>query len=493
MTDASVGGWDEGWDEGAAPPRVVRRAAPRARPLLWLYWVLVAAVVVEVLVAGQDLPAQTAGAAAMIAGASLLPAYLWCAGRVGGLPVFPVFAVTFLWTYALPLLTGHPVVMRYAPEDHLVAGATVSGFLLLATAVWAALGWARRAPRRTLLVLAGGRAVPWLVASLGVEAALWMSTRAGWVSLEGGTFSIVAGAIVGVTTVASFVLPYLWSKGQLTGRATAVAVVLFVANVVTSLTGLLLVNALAKAASALIGMLLGGRRPRLLPIALLLACVVPLHYGKHQMRGRYWFGDARGTTVTPLEYPAFFGEWYGYSLENIRRGGEGETKTESFATRASLLQLFLLARERQAAGTEPLAGATYAIIPTLLVPRALMPDKPASHEGTYLLNIRYGLQRRQDTYTTTIGWGLLNEAYGNFGYAGVAGLALVLGTLLGAYARWTYQLPALSARFLGGVLVLAMAFQTEFSSGVLVASLFQSLVALGALLVLLGVRPQVVP
>ena len=91
-----------------------------------------------------------------------------------------------------------------------------------------------------------------------------------------------------------------------------------------------------------------------------------------------------------------------------------------------------------------------------------MPDKPASHEGTSLLNIHYGLQRREDTRTTTIGWGIFNEAYGNFGYAGLIGLALIVGATLGAYARWTRDVPELSVRFLIAVVVLALAFQTEF-------------------------------
>lgn len=139
-----------------------------------------------------------------------------------------------------------------------------------------------------------------------------------------------------------------------------------------------------------------------------------------------------------------------------------------------------------------LQGASYAIIPTLLVPRVLAPDKPTSHEGTTLLNIHYGLQRRDDTVTTTIGWGLFNEAYGNFGYAGVVGLGVVLGLAFGAFARWTQDVPELSARFLAGVLVLSIAFQTEFSAGVLVTSLFQSAVAVVGLMLLLGARRIVV-
>jgi hypothetical protein len=52
--------------------------------------------------------------------------------------------------------------------------------------------------------------------------------------------------------------------------------------------------------------------------------------------------------------------------------------------------------------------------------------------------------------------------------------------------------PELSARFLLAVLVLAAAFQSEWSASVLVTNLFQSTVALGGLLMVLGARPRVV-
>src|SRR5206468_2846385 len=84
------------------------------------------------------------------------------------------------------------------------------------------------------------------------------------------------------------------------------------------------------------------------------------------------------------------------------------------------MQLLLFVQAASPDDVPFMDGETYAILPTLLVPRILMPNKPASHEGTYLLNIHYGIQTRDDTAKTTIGFGLLNEAFANFGYIGIA-------------------------------------------------------------------------
>ena len=52
------------------------------------------------------------------------------------MPVFPVFALPFLWTYGLQLLVHHPDVELYSPVSHLSAALTISSFLGLGTFVW---------------------------------------------------------------------------------------------------------------------------------------------------------------------------------------------------------------------------------------------------------------------------------------------------------------------------------------------------------------------
>lgn len=133
-----------------------------------------------------------------------------------------------------------------------------------------------------------------------------------------------------------------------------------------------------------------------------------------------------------------------------------------------------MTQEKTAQDLPYLNGSTYATIPNLLVPRFLNAKKIASQEGSYILSIHYGLQTRADTLTTTIGWGLLNEAYANFGYLGCALLAVVLGSFYGQATRWSMHTPLLAARSLFSVVLLSFAFQTEFIAGVYFASLMQA-------------------
>ena len=55
---------------------------------------------------------------------ALLPAWLWSAGRVPGLPVFPLYAATYLVTHALQFLLAEPRLKDYPPEAILRAALT---------------------------------------------------------------------------------------------------------------------------------------------------------------------------------------------------------------------------------------------------------------------------------------------------------------------------------------------------------------------------------
>jgi len=210
------------------------------------------------------------------------------------------------------------------------------------------------------------------------------------------------------------------------------------------------------------------------------------------MRSKYWFGGQGGgqaVIIQPWQYPAWFAEWAGYSIDYFNRQSNSDLpkseEKQSLLERSSVIQLFLLAQDKTPQIVPYLNGATYAIIPELLVPRFLSLNKISSHEGTHLLNIHYGKQTREDTARTTIGWGLLAEAYANFGELGCAGLAVVLGVIYGQTTKWTINAPLLSDRSLLGIVMISFAFQTEFSAGVYIAALFQSVVVLGVLVFVL--------
>jgi hypothetical protein len=154
---------------------------------------------------------------------------------------------------------------------------------------------------------------------------------------------------------------------------------------------------------------------------------------------------------------------------------------QPLSERVGLMHLLLKVLDESPQPVPYLNGESYLIIPELLVPRLLAPGKIAAHEGTTLLNVHYGLQTREDTLTTTIGWGMLNEAAANFGAAGTIGLFLFFGSLYGWVTRFALGAPILSLRMLIAVTFMVFAVQTEFTAGVYFSALFQSLVSLVAL------------
>jgi hypothetical protein len=89
-------------------------------------------------------------------------------------------------------------------------------------------------------------------------------------------------------------------------------------------------------------------------------------------------------------------------------------------------------------------GETYALLPSMLMPRFLEPEKTISQAGLNMLSVRYGLQTQEATSSTTIGWGLVAEAYANYGTTAVLVVGAFFGALCGALTRLSIGAPPLS-------------------------------------------------
>ncbi len=120
-------------------------------------------------------------------------------------------------------------------------------------------------------------------------------------------------------------------------------------------------------------------------------------------------------------------------------------------------------------------GATYEFIPRLLVPRFIDSQKGISHAGNQMLSVNYGLIELEYVGSVSIGWGLITEAYANFGYLGVAGLAIFLAVYYSIFTRLTVGVPMTSLRFVLGLLALAAATAQD-TMGIFVTSQFQGMV-----------------
>ncbi|BAY33441.1 hypothetical protein NIES2107_53370 [Nostoc carneum NIES-2107] len=463
----------------------------RQRKLLRGFWLVAFSLFIWELFFTNTTSLESNIGAILITAAALIPIYLWCSKRALGIPIFPLFALTFLWTYALPLVTNHPQVLQYSPNSHLFASITVTGFLCLGTFIW--FQFVKSAPPipKSYLTFKSGSGNTFLLFVLASSVLFNLFFLAGWLLIDGGMFALIRGIVLGLSALATFVLSYYFGTKELSQAQSLNFLFLMVAAIITNTATLLLVGAASQFLIAITGFVIGRKKIPTLLIIIMLLCFSFLNYGKGEMRAKYWFGG-ESAYVQPLDYPAWYSEWAGYSLNSLLINQNNDDLNQSYNSpeqasslqRSSVIHMLLLAQNKSPQEIPYLYGATYAILPQLLIPRIFDANKISSHEGTYLLNIHYGLQTREDTFTTTIGWGLLAESYANFGLFGCGGLAIILGLMYGQVTRWSINAPVLSANYLFAILVLTLCFQTEFSAGVYVAALFQGSISLGGVILL---------
>jgi hypothetical protein len=444
------------------------------RPLQ-AFWAGVAFLVVYLAFNVWNTPVAVLLAGILVVPCALLPVYLWCAGAVPGLPVFPLMSLTYLWTYCLPLFTQQGVVATYDVSAQLQAAITTILFLLTGTFAWWTVMRAPHHPPQEFLALRDSVAPKLFIFSLALCCLLQVALYGNWLPLPAGTFSIISSFSGSLSTVAVMVLAHRQGQRRLSDSEVKGFLTLLTIYLIITTTSLLLVNPMSVALIAIVSFTVGrGKVPVSACVLLVLICGF-LHIGKHPMRNTYWRADR--ATLQPIEYPMFYVEWIGYSLEALPQFliPSGERKGASLTERSSLLQMLLVVQTRSPGIVPFQNGDTYAIIPRLLVPRVIDPDKPWSHEGTYILAIAYGLQTREQTKTTTVGFGLLAESYANFGYFGVLLLGIVLGWFFAWSTRWCLNLPMTALRSMITLLILSLSFQSEVTAGVLVTTLAQSI------------------
>jgi len=478
--------------EGVSGEAVTLEPQQGSKRLLAAFWLTGCVVTAYILYLSfdSDAPLVRMLGAMPTAITAMFPAYAWCARHVRGVPIFPLFALTYLWTYAMPLVSQHPAIVVYDEVAVLAAGWTVTGFLMLATLAWYLFAASPAPVLRTERVLKENHGRAFFFAMIVSAGLFTMGVTGQWLELEAGVFSIVRSVLFASATVGLFALSYQWGKGDLPPTQRLAFAGAFVFYLLSQMSSLLLVGAIVAAGLVIVGYTTGRRY---FPWVWVLGAVMMfgfLHLGKGPMREQYW-----GPGPQPVQiwnYPGFFAEWFAYASEEINMTNS-TAPPQPIYERVSLAHLLLKVQSETPESVPYLYGATYAIVPRLLIPRILEPDKLIAHEGTTILNVHYRIQTREGTATTTIGWGLLNEAYANFGLLGVAGLGLLLGGMYGWVTRKTADASVLALRSLVAMTFAALAVQAEFTAGVYVSALFQSLISVWAASVFLMDRQPVQP
>jgi hypothetical protein len=409
----------------------------------------------------------------VIVALGFLPALLWIKGAQFGLPIFETFMATTVSGYGLPLVLGHEELKNYSVSTIRDAAIAVAAFQAVAIISHRMISafpkrtnfWSQSAVSGDISKLLGYGMLLTTAYAIVDQFTSWIPS-----DLEGP----VRATCFGLGIIATFVECRRWGLRELSRNKKISFAVQLLILVVFNLVGLYLVQAISILILALLGYVSGSKVFPVVAIVVVVPLFAVLHQGKSAMRAKYWEDKAPAPTL--LELPAFFGEWIEDGLARSETG-DTATKKVSLLDRTSLIQILCLVVSNTPERLPYLNGETYAQIPGQFVPRFFWPEKPVGHISTYTLSVYYGLQQVEDTQKTTIGFGLLSEAYANFGLFGACIIAFVFGASFKKFCGWAAESPILSYPGLILILLLAWSFQDELTLSIWLSSLYQGAVA----------------
>src|SRR3984893_6452781 len=393
----------------------------------------------------------------------LVAPFLWVSSGAFGIPVLPVISALSYVYYALPLLSGNTLAV-YRPEDLVWAALSVGLFLTAASlAVWPVFGVGRgrnkpppltRTPGKAQLIRA--RSLNNLATNdelyrlifIGLAAGILyqLSLASGVASYLGTAIGLVRSVAVTLTSLACYLTGFARGSGLLTGPRWFAALAGFLLVTALSMSGLFLVGGAVNIAAVLLGYVLAAKRIPWIMLGVVFVVLSILNAGKGSIRNEYWARDSQGLRDTSvLQVPGMIVDWFAACIS--APVSPRATQSPSLLERTSLLHMVLAVQEATPSIIPYLEGGTYALLPSMLMPRFLEPEKTESQAGLNLLSVRYGRQRAEDTYKTTLGWGMVAEAYANYGNPAV----IIVGALFGAFCGMLMRLSATA-----GPLSLAM-------------------------------------
>ncbi len=437
----------------------------------------------------------------LIALGTLIVLGLWRTGGIG-LPIVPLIAIQNLVVYGLPIVIGHEVLDSYPASDVTRAGVEVLIFSCCLAGAWR-LGMALFPPATALShALRGFKQessvrLKRLGFGLICGASLYLLLEsldllAGFLALvPEGSYSLITALVSAAGACGFFLVAMFVGTRDISVAGRFLFWGLLAGSCFINAAGFLLSTTTGLLAAVLIGLFWSSGRMPWRYVAVVILVLSFLNLGKFTMRDRYWtVEDEQAPHFTLGQMPSHYAEWIQASYDSIApespRGALPDSdgkpvKGQSLLERVNNLQNLLFVIDAMDAGhIPPLHGQTYELIPPLLMPRIFWPNKPRTHEGQILLNVHFGRQDLDATFQTYIAWGLLPEAYGNFGPR--AG-AICLGACLGLMFAWA---EAFSARklllslegFIAFTILLCMMSSYEMVASVLVTTVFQSVVVL---------------
>jgi len=403
---------------------------------------------------------------------AIAPTLVWARKMPYNYPFFEIFLGANLTSYGIPLISDRGSAAMFGEDVRCSAAGAVIVFELAAMATFYALRfrpgrsafWARSFLERPSPV--------WLGCALAATTVYAVVTTFYWYP-DSDIVGILRALTLGIATAVTFILSIMWGRGELQPGDKAFLVANLLLQFVVFGLSLVLRQGATLVLIGLAGYFFGRRRIPWLAGAACLALFAILNFGKYTMRGEYWFSGNRPNPEFS-DMGEFYADWIGAGLHGNKGKASGEA---NLLERSSLLQILCLVVSESPAPRPFLGGETYLQTLGQFVPRWVWPDKPRGHISTNTLSIYYGLQDDNATYSTTIAFGFLPEAYANYGYAGAVALAVIFSAGFRLMACWSKNSPLLSCGGVAVVMLTAWSFQTELTFSIWITSLGQALTA----------------
>ncbi len=398
---------------------------------------------------------------------ALLPLYLWLTADAPGLPTLPLTGALFVIYYAVPVFRDQ--LANQDPAELLYATVTVGVFLASATIMYAPfLRLARRRQRRNDLAgVAEPLTVELAFIGLAVGIAFYAASFAGWVEWLGSFAGVVRAVTLTFGSIGCYLVGDARARNLLRGEAWVAALCCLAAPSMLSINGLLLIGGVVNLLAAILGYVVGARRIPWMALAVVFGVISVFQAGKFDIRDDR-AGESAAVSLTAL--PGTIAEWFADGIGVLWSGGNEIDALE----RASLLWVVIRVEQATPDFVPYLDGETYALLPQIALPRFVEQDKVKSQAGLNLLAVHYGFQAGDATDRTTIGFGLVAEAFANFGFVGVLAAGALFGVLCGAITWFGAGASAISSRMLISIAATSVLLNVEADFSYLIVTMAQA-------------------
>jgi hypothetical protein len=396
---------------------------------------------------------------------ALLPLYLWLTAGAPGLPTLPLIGALSIIYYAVPVFRDQ--LPDLDPGEILYAAMTVGSFLICATLVYALFLRLARRRRIDPAASAPARTVELAFVGLAVGMAFYAASFAGWLEWLGNFAGVIRAVTLTFGAIGCYLIGNARARNLLQGETWLAALLCLAALAMLSINGLLLVGGAVNLLAAILGYVVGARRIPWITLALCFAVISVFQAGKFEIREER---ADNGAAVSLTALPGTIIEWFADGIDVLWSGGQEIDALE----RASLLWVVIHVQQATPDLVPYLDGETYELLPQIVLPRFIEPDKVRSQAGLNLLAVRYGFQIGDATDRTTIGFGLVAEAYANFGFTGVLAVGALFGMLCGAITWLGAGASAISLRMLISIAAMAVLLNVEADLSYLIVTMAQA-------------------